>query len=286
MLPGVAVFLDQSFTKEMGEAADQLKLIQCTAGGYDGIDFEAVPVGCVVANVYEHEKPIAEWVMMAMIALDREVIKADRTLRTGSWEMRVLYPELEGRTLGIIGLGHVGRQTATLAKAFGMRVIAITRTLPSEADSRSLGLDFVLRTDGLGRLLQEADFVLLSVGLNDSTRGIIGERELSLMKPTANLISAARAEVVDEQALFAALKDNRIKGAALDGWYREPAGPDDAPIPATQPFWELDNVIMSPHVAGATTGVLRRRINFFAQNIDRFARGEPVLNIVSRPSPR
>ena len=285
MLPGMDVLVAQVFTEEMGIMANRLKLIQCAGAGYENIDFEAVPKDCVVANVYEHEKPIAEWVIMAMIALDRELFKADRTLRAGSWEMshwhHSFYPELESRTLGIIGLGRIGRRTAELAKVFGMRIIAATRTVPPEADARSLGIDAILGMDGLDRVLQEADFLLLSLPLTTSTQGIINERALALMKPTVSLINVARAEVVDEQALFAALKAKRIKGAALDVWYHEPTGPKDSPRPASQPFWELDNVIMSPHVSGITTGLLRRRLNFVAKNIDRLARGEPVQNIIS-----
>jgi len=165
------VLLSLVFTKEMGAAADRLKLIQCAAGT-DKIDLEAVPEGCVVANVYEHEKPIAEWVMMVMIALDRELIKADRTLRAGSWEMSPwhnnVYPELEGRTLGIVGLGRIGQQTAELAKAFNMRLIAVTRTVPSEADARSLGFDAVLSLDSLspGQMKSE------NMGRKTSANGI------------------------------------------------------------------------------------------------------------------
>lgn len=284
MLPGIDVLLSEVFTKEMGAAASQLKLIQCAGAGYEKIDLEAVPEGCVVANVYEHEKPMAEWVMMAMIALDRELIQADRTLRGGNWEMsgfhNKIYPELEGRTLGIIGLGRIGRRVAELATVFNMRLIAATRTALSTAKARSLGFDFIMGMDGLNQVIQEADFLLLSLPLTDSTHSIIGEHELALMKPTANLINVARAKVVDEEALFAALKTRQIKGAALDVWYHEPTGPTESPMPANQPFWELDNIIMSPHVSSVTTGLLRRRLIVGAQNIDRLARGEPVLNII------
>ena len=222
--------------------------------------------------------------MMAMIALDRKVIQADRTLRDGSWEMSPfhnnIYPELEGRTLGIIGLGRIGRRVAELATAFNMHLIAATRTVPSTTEARSLGIDSILSMNDLHQVIQEADFILLSLSLTDSTHGIIGERELSLMKPTANLINVARAEIVDEMALFSALKARQINGAALDVWYYEPTGPTESPIPAIQPFWELDNVIMSPHVSSVTTGLIRRRLIAEAKNIDRLARGEPVLNIV------
>ena len=159
-------------------------------------------------------------------------------------------------------------------------VLIIECWVPSTTEARSLGFNSILSMSDLHQVIQEADFILLSLSLTDSTHGIIGERELALMKPTANLINVARAEVVDENALFAALKARQIKGAALDVWYHEPIGPNQAPMPASQPFWELDNIIMSPHASSFTTGLSRRRNIAGAQNIDRLARGETVLNII------
>ena len=283
-LPEIDVMYSLSFTKGMGAAAHQLKLFQCGGTGTDGIDFEAVPEGCLVANVHEHEIPIAEWVIMVMIAADRELIKADRTLRAGSWELSPwqgkIFPELNGRTLGIVGLGKIGRKTAEFAKVFNMRLIAATRTVPDEAETKALGFEAIYGLDNLDLVLQESDFLMLSMPLHDSTKGMIDERALSLMKPTAYLINVARAEVVEEEALFNALKTNQIKGAALDVWYSEPTGAGESPVPATQPFWELDNVLMSPHSSSVTTGLVQRRLAFAAQNVDRWARGEQVLNVV------
>jgi phosphoglycerate dehydrogenase-like enzyme len=190
------------------------------------------------------------------------------------------FSELNGRTLGIIGLGRIGRKTAEYAQAFNMRLIAATRTVPSEAEALALGFTAVYALDKLDTLLQEADFLLIAVPLTDATRGLIDKRALALMKPTAYLINVARAEIVDEEALFAALQSKQLRGAALDVWYQEPASPGNAPIPATQPFWELDNVIMSPHASSVTSDMNQRRLAFMAQNIDRWARGEPVQNVV------
>jgi phosphoglycerate dehydrogenase-like enzyme len=284
LLPGMDVFVGFIFTPQMGATADQLKLIQIPGIGTDYINFASVPEGCLVANVSGHEIPIAEWIIMTMLALSRELIKADRTLRAGSWEMSpwqgTTFSELNGRTLGIIGLGQIGRKTAEYAPAFNMRLIAATRTVPSEAEALALGFTAVYGLDKLDTLLQEADFLLIAVPLTDATRGLIDKRALALMKPTAYLINVARAEIVDEEALFAALQSKQIRGAALDVWYQEPASPGNAPIPATQPFWELDNVIMSPHASSVTSDMNQRRLAFMAQNIDRWARGEPVQNVV------
>lgn len=285
LLPAMDVLLSFVFTPKMGAAANKLKLIQCPGAGTDYIDFASVPEGCIVANVSGHEIPIAEWVLMAMMALDRELIKADRTLRAGSWEMSpwqgAIFSELNGRTLGIIGLGRIGRKTAELAQAFNMRLMAATRTVPTAAETRVLGFDAIYNMDNLDTILPEADFLLLSVPLTEATKGLVDERALSLMKPTAYVINIARAEVIEEEALFNALQSKQIKGAALDVWYQEPTSPSDSPLPATRPFWELDNVIMSPHASSVTMSMQQRRIVLAAQNIDRWAHGEPVSNVVN-----
>ena len=187
-LPGTDVFISLSFTQEMTQAADSLKLIQCAGAGSEQIDLTAVPSGCQVAIVYGHESAVSEWVIMAMIALNRDLIKADRDVRDANWELGIFRQtspqELSEQTLGIIGLGHIGRQTATFASAFGMKIITATRTIPSEEETRKLGISLALGMDGLARILTESDFVLLSIPLLETTAGIIGEKELAMMKPS------------------------------------------------------------------------------------------------------
>jgi len=285
MLPGTDVLLSQTFTKDMAKQADSLKLIQSVGAGYEGIDLSAVPPGCQVAIVFDHERAVAEWVVMAMIALNRELLKADLTLRQGNWDLGPAFrtefsPELTEQTLGIIGLGRIGRQTAIFASLLGMRVITVTRTPPTTEEIKQLGIASAKGMNGLAQVLSESDFVLLSIPLTETTQGIIGEKELALMKPTSHLINAGRAGLVTEETLFNALKEKRIKGAAMDVWYHEPQNINDTPMPADYPFWELDNVIMTPHLAAMTTGMLQRRMVSCARNIDRFARGESLENIV------
>jgi phosphoglycerate dehydrogenase-like enzyme len=283
-LPGTDVLLSLTFTREMAKATDSLQLIQCAGAGFDNIDLAAVPTGCQVAIAHEHERAIAEWVVMAMIALNREILKADRTLRQGNWEMcpfrSEFSPELAEQTLGIIGLGRIGRQSAVFARALGMRVIAATRTLPAAEELQQLGIVSAKVMDDIGQILSESDFVLLSMPLAETTRGMIGAREIALMKPTAHLINVGRAELVEESALFNALKNKYIKGAALDVWYHEPQNINDKLMPANYPFWELDNVLMAPHLSSLTTGMIKRRLAVCARNIDHLARGEKLENVV------
>jgi len=279
------VVLSMFFTKKMGAMAGRLKLVQCAGIGLDKIDCDAVPEGCPIANVCEHDNAIAEWVLMVMLAMEREMIQADQEVRSGNWDRLfdtgLWSMELRQRTLAIIGLGQIGRRTAEIAKVFGIRLIAATRTIPSDGEATHLGLAAVYGMDDLDGVLEQADFVMLSLPLNKSTEGLIGARELALMKPSACLINVARANVVVEEALFDALQRKEIKAAALDVWYNEPEGPGEVTMPASCPFWELDNVIMAPHASSLTTGMLTRKLQFMAKNIDRLARGEALKNVIA-----
>ena len=198
---GADVYIGTDFTKEMGAAANSLKAILIAAAGYDRIDPDAVPEGCIVANAYHHEAPIAEWVMSVAVALDHELFKSDRTFRAGSWEMwpgrHGVYRELMDRTFGIVGFGAIGRRVARLAQAYEMPVIAAGRA--DTANGELYGANYI----GGGKharehLLSESDFVLISTPLGPATHGLIGERELSLMKPTAYIINPARGHIIDE----------------------------------------------------------------------------------------
>ena len=286
-LAGVDVYIGTDFTKEMGASADSLRAILIPAAGYDRIDPEAVPDGCVVANAYHHEAPIAEWVMAVAVALDHELLKSERTFRDGSWEMwpgrHGSYRELMGRTFGIIGFGAIGRRVAKLATAYDMPVIAAGRAETATGDLH--GANYI----GGGRsarehVLAKSDFVLISTPLGLATHGLIGSHELSLMQPTAYIINPARGHIIDEKALYDALKNRTIAGAAIDTWYRYPEGVDDAPRPSDYPFWELDNIIMVPHHSGATHGTASRRAQTVAENLDHLTRGEPLVNIIEEIS--
>jgi phosphoglycerate dehydrogenase-like enzyme len=272
------------WTAAMGRAARRLRFLQVSAGGVDQIDAAAIPEGVLVANCYEHEGPIAEYVLMMCMALCRHLLEADRTIRRGDWRLlpargRLLRAELRGRTIGIVGVGHIGRAVAGLAAAFGMRVIGIdTKPIPDQIQ-RSLGLAWLGTPRDLERLLRESDFVVIAVPLNEQTRGLIGARELQLLKPDAYLINPARGEIVDEQALFEALRARSFAGAALDTWWQYPDGAIDPP-PSRYPFAELDNVIMTPHNSGTTLEMVERRVRVIAENVNRFLRGDPVPHVV------
>lgn len=284
-LSEVEVLVTMAFTREMAAAARRLKLVQVPGAGLDRIDRSALPRGTLLANVYGHQTGIAEYVMGGILSLTRDFARLDAALRRGTWESQwsvgspppPAWPELAGRTLGIIGYGRIGQAVARRARAFDMEICAIRRDVRREAgDDVALlgGLDI------LDDVLRRSDYLVLSLPVTSRTRGLIGARQLRTMKPTAVLVNVSRAEILDEEALYRALAERTIAAAVLDVWYRYPTQPG-ATLPARQPFHELPNVLMTPHVAGWTDGMLRARATLIAENIRRVARGEPPLNLVT-----
>ncbi|MEZ5935149.1 MAG: 2-hydroxyacid dehydrogenase [Alphaproteobacteria bacterium] len=287
-LADVDVLVTMAFTRDMAEAAPGLRLVQAPGAGLDRIDRGAIPPGVHLANVHGHETGIAEYIMGAMIALSRSFGRLDAALRRGVWQSQwavgqeapPLWPDLAGKTLGILGFGHIGQALARRAAAFDMRITAIRREVPPETPP---GLAFLGGLEQLDRVLEEADYLAVTLPLSPSTEGLIDARRLALMKPGACLINVARAAIVDETALFEALSSGRLAGAALDVWYRYPADAGET-RPSTLPFHELDNVLMTPHVSGWTESMLQARAALIAGNIERIARGEPPRNAVDPTS--
>ena len=283
LLPELDVLVTLVFTSAMGAAAKRLRLVQVPGAGLDRIDRAALPPGASLANVYGHETGIAEYVVGAMLALSRSFGRLDAALRVGRWDSQWApgtppppWPELAGRTLGILGYGHIGQALARRARAFDMAVMAIRRdATPADPDATVYG------TGGLDDVLARADYLAITLPLTAATRELIGERELRRMKASAFLVNVARAEIVDEEALYRSLAERRIAGAALDVWYRYPAGPGPT-FPARHPFHELPNVLMTPHVSGWTDGMLEARAKLIAENIQCTARGVPPANLVAR----
>ena len=271
-------------TAEHTAHASRLRLVQVLGAGYDGIELDALPPNCALCNVFEHETAISEWIVMTMLALTRRLLVYDRDLRQGLWHEAVSFsgtPErdLRGTTAGLIGLGHIGARTATLLRALGMRTIAVTRQ-PSPSRGAEHGLDWLGGMGDLTRLLDESTFAILCVPLTDDTHGLIGEAELLALGPEGYLVNVCRGPVVEEQALFDALSSRGIAGAALDVWYRYPAEVGERVYPASLPFWELDNVVMTPHSSGWTASTLDGRWRFIAGQIQRLGEGLPLENVV------
>lgn len=264
-------------------AGRRLRFVQAAGAGVDAIDLGALDTDVVVANVYEHDRSIAEYVVMAILALSRGLLPADRALRQGHWLNPAREPDLPlvrtltGQRVGIVGYGHIGREIARLSQGLGMRASALRRT---RTDRHEEGLDFLGAPEDLPELLSGADVVVVCVPLSEQTRGLIGREQLALMRPDAVLVNVARGPVVDEEALYTALRDRTIAGAALDVWWRPPPAPGHVDLPTSLPFAELDNVVLTPHVSGVTEDTFRRRARAIGANLARFAAGEEVENRV------
>jgi phosphoglycerate dehydrogenase-like enzyme len=229
-----------------------------------------LPLGCVMCNVFEHEVPIAEYILMAILMHATGVRSIENAFREGRWEGSArgagrAHREVLGRTIGLVGYGHIGREVAIRAAAFGMTIVTV--------NSRSSAGD-------LHKLLAEADFVVIACPLTKATRGMIGAAELARMKRDAVLINIARAEIVDERALFEALREDTIGGAALDVWYDYPQRAGDNGHGSSYPFHQLENVLVTPHFSAWTGPMLERRARLMAANLDHLARGEPLDRVV------
>jgi phosphoglycerate dehydrogenase-like enzyme len=276
------VLVSVAFTQEMATAGHRLRLVQVPGAGLDRIDRRALRPQTRLANVYGHEAGIAEYIIGAMIALSRSFGRLDAKLRQGEWESQwavdvpapPLWPELKGKTLGILGFGHIGEGLAQRARGFDMKICAMRRQAQSSVPE---GVAYIVGPERLDDILCEADYLAVTLSLSPKTRGLLDERRLRLMKPSSYLINVARAELIDELALYRALAAGGLAGAALDVWYRYPTTAGIG-VPATQPFHELANVLMTPHVSGWTEGMMEARAKLIAENIERIARGEPPLN--------
>jgi phosphoglycerate dehydrogenase-like enzyme len=239
--------------------------------------------GVVITNARGvFSRPIAEYVLMMILAVSRRLPQLLELQRERTWQP-LEGAELRDVTVGIIGLGSIGRAVGGLASAFGCRLIATRRRFdaggdivspdPEDVHLAPLKLDRVLGPEGLPELLAESDFVVLAAPLTPDTESMINDAALAQMKPTAWLINVARGRLVDERALLRALRDGRIGGAVLDTFSEEP-------LPESSPFYELPNVIVTPHTSWSSGRVLDRSVGLFCENLRRFAAGEPLLNVV------
>lgn len=260
--------------------APKLKLIQVPGTGYEGIDFGSVPAGVAVCNAYGHAEGMAEYTLLGLLVWCHRFYAADRTFREGSWEYsgRMNGPvneELYGKTLGIVGFGSIGQAVAERAKPFGMKVIAINRTKREAPPCVDEWVGF----DRLDETLPKLDYIVVAAALGPETEGLIGASQFAKMKSSAVILNVGRGAIIGEKALFEALKSKRIRGATIDVWYGNYPSKDTPRVPPAKfPFHELDNLYMTPHTSGWTTGMIDRRWTGIAENLDRLARGEPLLH--------
>jgi D-3-phosphoglycerate dehydrogenase len=255
-------------------AARNLKVVSRFGVGYDNVDVGAATRRGILVTYTPGvlSNAVAELTMGLILCLSRRLLRADAFVRSGEWHRGGRFPltmDLVGKQLGVVGLGRIGSEVARRAKAFGMRLSYYDLV-------RNPGLEEELQIEylPLEEVLSRSDFVSIHVALTDRTRKMIGPGELSLMKGTAYLVNTSRGGVVDQAALYEALKERRIAGAALDVFEREP-------IPADDPLLKLENVVVVPHIGSATVETRRRMSITAAENVTRVLEGGSPLFAVN-----
>ena len=258
-----------------------LKLFHVPGAGYDAVDLALLPASASVCNCFGHEQAIAEYVMSAILARHIPLVDADARLRQGDWKYWAgapdrVHDEMAGKTIGLLGFGHIGKAIAARAKAFEMRVHVANRS----AVPVSGVVDRAFRLDDLAEFWGSADYIVVSVPLTPETTGIVGTQAFAAMRRDAVVLNVGRGPTIDEAALYDALKQNRIGGAIIDTWYAYP-GPGKAnPYPSALPFQDLPNIVMTPHMSGWTHGTIRRRQRTIANNIINRSTGAACVNVV------
>ena len=245
-------------TREIIEAGEKLKVVGRAGAGIDNIDVEAAKEkGVKVLNTPEAPAiAVAELTIGLLLSLARQIPRADSSMKEGRWAKKEFKGwQLNGKTLGVVGLGHIGEKVARLAKAFGMKILITKRTPPPPEILKELEAEFV----PLDELLRRSDIVSLHVPLTPQTHHMIGEREIQLMKDGAFIINTSRGAVIDEKALFKALKSGKLGGAALDVYEVEP--PEDYSL------MKLPNVVCTPHIGAQTVEAQRAAATLLAQKI-------------------
>lgn len=254
--------------------APKVRWIQVMSAGVERfLDAEMLDSPVKITNVSGlHATPIGELVLELMLMFVKQAPLCFQLKQEKQWNQFTPLV-LRSKTVGIVGLGSIGREVARLAKAFGMKVLATRRS--AKAMGRARYVDIMLPAAQLPHLLADSDFVVLAVPLTSETEKLIGEEELRAMKPTACLINIARGGVVDEGALIRALDEHWIAGAGLDVFATEP-------LPSESRLWGLANVILSPHISGGMEGYAMRTTELFVENLRRYLNGKRLFNVVDK----
>ncbi len=257
--------------------APRLKWIQASGAGFDILDKVA---GLRESNIMlTHASgnfravPVAEYALCVMLMLAKKAMRFIENKKTRHWEPFVKC-QLKGKVLGIVGLGRIGKEIAKRAKSFDMKVLA-TKWSAQHRLKDVEGVDELLPANELHHMLAESDYVVLTLPLTDRNRGLIGEKELRLMKSTSYLINVARGAIVQQNVLTTALKEGWITGAALDVFETEP-------LPSESELWDLPNVILTPHTAGHSENHSTFLTEFFCENLRRYIAGNQMISVVDK----
>jgi phosphoglycerate dehydrogenase-like enzyme len=257
--------------EDLRDRAPKLRWVQLTHAGAERVDPKLIAQGVTFTTAGGlAATPIAEFVMAYMLMFSKGWPGLFRAQSEHRYT-RFMPREVLGKTIGIVGMGYIGGEVARLGKAFGCRVLGMRRSFGSRGPDAVA--DEAVPPSDLHYLLSESDFVVIAAPLTAETQGMIGEAQLKQMKRSAYLINIARGPLVDEAALIAALRDGTIAGAGLDVFEQEPLPPESG-------LWDLENVVLSPHISGGTEIYNKRATGIFCDNLRRFLEGASLMNIV------
>ncbi len=276
------VIIGGNIPSDVWPSVPDLALFQIPWAGYNHTGPERIPAGVPVCNCFEHESSIAEYVLLAILEWEIRLSEMDRSMRDNGWAGRItgmsgsFHGEVAGKTLGLIGYGHIAQAVAVRAKAFDMKIKAVRRNTANKSPE----LDWLGNTSQLHELLGSCDYVVIACDLNPATKNLLNKDTFAQMKPTGVLINVSRGGIVDEEALYDALESKKIGGAVIDTWYNYNQKDKPEVSPFNKPFDKLDNLIMSAHECGWTKNQVRRRWQFIAGNIANIEKGQQPENIV------
>lgn len=279
-LPETEILCAYSVPNNLRELAPNLRWLQFPGAGVDSLrptgllNADSGIIITTASGIHAHS--ISEYVFGSMLMFNRSWPEMVRLQDRHMWPRNSSWYNLGGRelidqTLGIVGLGSIGRQIAHLGKAFGMRVIATRRSAGGADEQHEPDVDRLYPMEQLHEVLQQSDYVVLAVPLTPETEGLIGEPELRAMRRTAYLVNIARGKVIDEDALIRALREQWIAGAGLDVTAEEP-------LPSDSPLYAMPNVILTPHISGESVHYQQRLAKLFADNLRRYRSGQPLHN--------
>ena len=266
--------------RELGEkklkSLKSLKFIQCVYSGVEHLPYEMIPENVLIAgNFGAYSVPIAEHVLGMILDLAKRLTVNHIKLSRGIYDRNTKNKMLRGKTVGILGFGGIGKETAKLLKPFDVKILGINRTGKTD-----FNVDFIGTLEDLNFVLKESDILVISLPLTKRTKNLITRRELNLMKRDAILINVARAHIVNEKDLYDHLVENPNFQAGFDVWWREPFGGEEFSL--NYPFFELENFLGSPHNSNIVEGMFEEALEVAVKNVLSFIRGEGVRNLVNR----
>ena len=284
-LPEVEVVIGGSFSKEDLDQAKKLKLFQIPFVGVDQLDLSLYKdrKDIFICNVHTNRTAVAEHAFALILALAKNIVTNDRDLRLGRWHgfsSKEPTIQLQGKSLGIIGLGSIGWEIAKIGHALGMKIFSLKREIKEKDLEKKKILEFLGVNKDLKKVIKESDFIVITVPLTQKTKGLIGKKELKLMQGKY-LVNISRGAVIDEEALFKSLEEHYLSGAAIDTWYKYPTNEQKEILPSQYNFHKLKNVVMSPHTAGYSDRALEENIKSVFDNIVRIYYGEEPENQIA-----